>query len=97
VVEAQTHAGGRGKADGVNLAHFVEEEARLAGEILGMTLMTHQTNPHGRVVSKVLVEADLEIEKELYLGIVPDRTSATPVFMARETAEMDIEEVIVKR
>ena len=52
-------------------------EARLAGEILGMTLMTHQTNPHGRVVSKVLVEAALEIEKELYLGIVPDRTSAT--------------------
>ncbi len=93
VVKAQIHAGGRGKGGGVKLADSPEEAAKLAGEILGMTLVTHQTGPEGKIVGKVLVEEGLAIEKELYLGVVPDRATASLVFMASEAGGMDIEEV----
>ena len=93
VVKAQIHAGGRGKGGGVKLADSAEEAAKVAGEILGMTLVTHQTGPEGKIVGKVLVEEGLAIEKELYLGVVPDRATASLVFMASEAGGMDIEEV----
>ncbi len=93
VVKAQIHAGGRGKGGGVKLADSPEEAAKVAGEILGMTLVTHQTGPEGKIVGKVLVEEGLAIEKELYLGVVPDRATASLVFMASEAGGMDIEEV----
>jgi len=93
VVKAQIHAGGRGKGGGVKLADSAEEAAKVASEILGMTLVTHQTGPEGKLVGKVLVEEGLDIEKELYLGVVPDRTTASLVFMASEAGGMDIEEV----
>jgi succinyl-CoA synthetase beta subunit len=90
VVKAQIHAGGRGKGGGVKLAGSLEEAAKVASEILGMTLVTHQTGPEGKMVGKVLVEEGLDIDKELYLGVVPDRTTA---FMASEEGGMEIEEV----
>ena len=93
VVKAQIHAGGRGKGGGVKLADSPEEAAKVAGEILGMTLVTHQTGPEGKMVGKVLVEEGLAINKELYLGVVPDRKTASLVFMASEAGGMDIEEV----
>ncbi len=96
VVKAQIHAGGRGKGGGVKLALSLDEAEKIAGEILGMTLVTHQTGPQGRLVRRVLVEEGLEIEKELYLGIVPDRATASLVFMASEAGGMDIEEVAAK-
>ena len=73
VVKAQIHAGGRGKGGGVKIAKSVAEAADLASKILGMTLITHQTGPEGRVVRRLLIEETLPIEKELYLGIVIDR------------------------
>ena len=79
VVKAQIHAGGRGKGGGVKIAKSVEEAAELASKILGMTLVTHQTGPEGRVVRRLLIEETLPIEQELYLGIVIDRTEARPV------------------
>jgi len=93
VVKAQIHAGGRGKGGGVKLADSPDEAATVAGEILGMTLVTHQTGTEGKLVGKVLVEEGLDIEKELYLGVVPDRATASLVFMASEAGGMDIEEV----
>lgn len=93
VVKAQIHAGGRGKGGGVKLAKSVEEAAELAGKILGMTLVTHQTGPEGRVVRRLLIEETLPIEKELYLGIVIDRVEAKPVFMASAAGGMEIEQV----
>ncbi|MCJ8503071.1 ADP-forming succinate--CoA ligase subunit beta [Desulfatitalea alkaliphila] len=93
VVKAQIHAGGRGKGGGVKLAHSREEVTRVAEEMLGMTLVTHQTGPEGRVVKKLLVEQGLDIAKELYLSIVPDRASAQVVIMASEAGGMDIEAV----
>ena len=93
VVKAQIHAGGRGKGGGVRLAGSVEETAETAGEILGMTLVTHQTGPEGKVVGKVLVEEGLDIDKELYLGVVPDRGTASLILMASEAGGMEIEEV----
>jgi succinyl-CoA synthetase beta subunit len=93
VVKAQIHAGGRGKGGGVKLAKSVEEAADLAAKILGMTLVTHQTGPEGRVVRRLLVEETLPIEKELYLGIVIDRAEAKPVFMASVAGGMEIEQV----
>ncbi len=93
VVKAQIHAGGRGKGGGVKLAHSGEEVGRLAEEILGMTLITHQTGPEGRLVRKILVEQGLNIAKELYLSILPDRATATHVIMASESGGMDIEAV----
>jgi succinyl-CoA synthetase beta subunit len=93
VVKAQIHAGGRGKGGGVKIAKSVEEAADLAGKILGMTLVTHQTGPEGRVVRRLLIEETLPIEKELYLGIVIDRVEAKPVFMASVAGGMEIEQV----
>ena len=93
VVKAQIHAGGRGKGGGVKLAHSMEEVAAVAGEIIGMNLVTHQTGPAGQPVRKVLVEQGLNIAKELYLSILPDRATATHVIMASEAGGMDIETV----
>ena len=93
VVKAQIHAGGRGKGGGIKLADGPEEAQRAAEAILGMTLITPQTGPEGRLVQKVLVEEGMEIEKELYLGVVIDRSANRPVVMASEAGGMDIEEV----
>ncbi len=93
VVKAQIHAGGRGKGGGVKLAQSPEDAKQLAGEIIGMNLVTHQTGPEGRMVRKVLVEQGLDIAKELYLSIIPDRATAKVVIMASEAGGMDIEEV----
>ncbi len=93
VIKAQIHAGGRGKGGGVKIAKSVDEAADLASKILGMTLVTHQTGPEGRVVRRLLVEETLPIEKELYLGIVIDRVEARPVFMASAAGGMEIEQV----
>src|SRR5688572_4976950 len=93
VVKAQIHAGGRGKGGGVKLAKSAEEAERIAGEMLGMTLVTHQTGPEGRVVSRVLVEEGLQMSRELYLSLVLDRASGKPVMMASAAGGMDIEEV----
>jgi succinyl-CoA synthetase beta subunit len=93
VVKAQIHAGGRGKGGGVKLASSVAEAVELASKILGMTLVTHQTGPEGRIVRRLLIEETLPIERELYLGIVIDRERARPVFMASAAGGMEIEQV----
>jgi succinyl-CoA synthetase beta subunit len=93
VVKAQIHAGGRGKGGGVKVAKNAEEAAELAGRILGMTLITHQTGPEGRLVQRVLIEETLPIERELYLGIVLDRAVGKITFMASAAGGMEIEEV----
>ncbi len=93
VVKAQIHAGGRGKGGGVKIAKSVEEAGELAGKMLGMKLVTHQTGPEGRIVHRLLVEETLPIEKELYLGILVDRGEGKPVFMASAAGGMDIEQV----
>ena len=97
VVKAQIHAGGRGKGGGVKLAKSVEEASEIAGKILGMKLVTHQTGPEGRIVHRLLVEETLPIEKELYLGILVDRGEGKPVFMASAAGGMDIEQVAAER
>src|SRR5215813_13781082 len=96
VVKAQIHAGGRGKGGGVKIAKSVDEAGELAGKILGMRLVTHQTGPEGRIVRRLLIEETLPIEKELYLGILVDRAEGKPVFMASSAGGMDIEEVAAK-
>jgi len=96
MVKAQIHAGGRGKGGGVKLASSMEEVETLAGEILGMTLVTHQTGAEGRVVKKLLIEAGQKIEKELYLSLLVDRATASIVIMASRDGGMDIEEVAEK-
>jgi succinyl-CoA synthetase beta subunit len=96
VVKAQIHAGGRGKGGGVKLAQSESEVQSVADQIIGMDLITHQTGPRGRRVKKVLVEQGLNIEKELYLSIIPDRAIAKIVVMASEAGGMDIEEVAAK-
>jgi succinyl-CoA synthetase beta subunit len=93
VVKAQIHAGGRGKGGGVKLAKSPEEARDFAAQMLGMKLVTHQTGPEGREVRVLLIEEGLPIDKEFYLGIVLDRASGRPVFMASEAGGMDIEEV----
>src|SRR5688500_16905159 len=93
VVKAQIHAGGRGKGGGVKLARSPEEAKKIAGEILGMNLITHQTGPEGREVRVLLIEEGLPIDKEFYLGIVLDRASGRQVFMASSAGGMDIEEI----
>ena len=93
VVKAQIHAGGRGKGGGVKLAKSADEAQELAGKMLGMNLVTHQTGPEGREVRTLLVEEGLPIDKEFYLGIVLDRATGRPVFMASSAGGMDIEEV----
>jgi len=96
VVKAQIHAGGRGKGGGVKLAKDASEAAEIARRMLGMRLVTHQTGPEGRVVQRLLIEEQLPIERELYLGIVLDRVLGLPVFMASSAGGMEIEEVAAK-
>ena len=96
VVKAQIHAGGRGKGGGVKVAKDAAEAQQIACKMLGMTLVTHQTGPEGRVVERLLVEETLPIERELYLGIVLDRVQGQPVFMASAAGGMEIEEVAAK-
>jgi succinyl-CoA synthetase beta subunit len=96
VVKAQIHAGGRGKGGGVKLAHGAEEAREIAQRMLGMNLITHQTGPEGREVRVLLIEEGLPIDREFYLGIVLDRASGRPVFMASAAGGMDIEEVAAK-
>ena len=96
VVKAQIHAGGRGKGGGVKIAKSKDEVFTMAREMLGMTLVTHQTGPEGREVKTLLVEQGLDISKELYLSIVSDRETAKIVIMASEAGGMDIEEVSEK-
>jgi succinyl-CoA synthetase beta subunit len=96
VVKAQIHAGGRGKGGGVKVARDTSEATELARKILGMTLVTHQTGPEGRLVKRLLIEETLPIERELYLGIVLDRVQGKPVFMASSAGGMEIEEVAAK-
>jgi len=93
VVKAQIHAGGRGKGGGVKLARSGDEAEDIAGHILGMTLVTPQTGPAGRIVKRVLIEEGLDIKRELYLGLLVDRASGLPVFMASAAGGMEIEEV----
>ena len=93
VVKAQIHAGGRGKAGGVKLAKSPDEAASLASSILGMTLVTPQTGPEGRVVRRLLIEEGLDIKREIYLSILVDRAVGAPVFMASSAGGMEIEEV----
>src|SRR5881275_2662615 len=93
VVKAQIHAGGRGKGGGVKVAKNADEAADLARKILGMTLITHQTGPEGKVVQRLLIEETLPIERELYLGIVLDRSLGESVFMASKAGGIEIEEV----
>jgi len=97
VVKAQIHAGGRGKGGGVKIAKSVEEAVEIAGKMLGMKLVTHQTGPEGRIVHRLLIEETLPIEKELYLGILVDRGEGKPVFMASAAGGMDIEQVAAER
>ena len=96
VVKAQIHAGGRGKGGGVKLARSADEAREMAKQILGMNLVTHQTGPEGRQVRVLLIEEGLPIDREFYLGIVLDRASGRPVFMASSAGGMDIEEVAAK-
>ena len=93
VVKAQIHAGGRGKGGGVKLAHNPNEAEHLARVMIGKKLVTVQTGPEGRVVKRVLIEEGLEVARELYLGIVIDRTSGRPVFMASSEGGVEIEVV----
>src|SRR5271169_2740317 len=96
VVKAQIHAGGRGKGGGVKIAKSVEEAVELATKMLGMTLVTHQTGPEGRLVRRLLIEETLPIEKEYYLGVVLDREAAKNVFMASAAGGMEIEQVVAE-
>ncbi len=96
VVKAQIHAGGRGKAGGVKLAKSLEEVEKIAEEMLGMTLVTHQTGPEGKVVKKVYIEEGADIKDEFYLGMVLDRALEMPVMMASTEGGMEIEEVAAK-
>jgi succinyl-CoA synthetase beta subunit len=93
VVKAQIHAGGRGKGGGVKLAKSPKEAEKHAGDIIGMTLVTPQTGPEGRLVKKVLIEEGMEIVKELYMGILVDRETSRVLIMASEAGGMEIEEV----
>ena len=96
VVKAQIHAGGRGKGGGVKIAKSVEEAGELAGKMIGMTLVTHQTGPEGRVVRRLLIEETLPIARELYVSMLLDRAEAKLVVMASAAGGMDIEEVAAK-
>jgi succinyl-CoA synthetase beta subunit len=93
VVKAQIHAGGRGKGGGVKVAKSLDEVRDYASKILGMTLVTHQTGPEGRLVKRLLIEEGADIKKELYVGMVVDRASQRVALMASSEGGMDIEEV----
>ncbi|MCH2411249.1 acetate--CoA ligase family protein, partial [Myxococcota bacterium] len=96
VVKAQIHAGGRGKGGGIKLAKNPEEAAKMAEEILGMNLVTHQTGVDGKLVRKVYVEAGSEIDRELYLAMTLDRATENFAVVASTEGGMDIEEVAEK-
>lgn len=96
VVKAQIHAGGRGKAGGVKVAKNLEEVRTYAGEILGKTLITHQTGPEGKEVKRLLIEEGCDIKKEYYVGLVLDRVTSRVVMMASEEGGTEIEEVAEK-
>src|SRR5690625_2759133 len=93
VVKAQIHAGGRGKAGGVKVAKSVDEVRTYADEILGKTLVTHQTGPDGKEVKRLLIEEGCDIQKEYYVGVVLDRATSRVVMMASEEGGTEIEEV----
>jgi len=93
VVKAQIHAGGRGKAGGVKLAHSPDEAAEIASHMLGMNLVTIQTGPSGRIVKRLLIEEGLVIKRELYLSLLVDRVTGKVIFMASTAGGMEIEEV----
>jgi succinyl-CoA synthetase beta subunit len=96
VVKAQIHAGGRGKGGGVKLAKSPQEAEDIAKQMLGMTLVTHQTGPEGKKVGRVLVEEGVQIDRELYVSILIDRAAEAPVVIASAAGGMDIEEVAAK-
>ena len=96
VVKSQIHAGGRGKGGGVKVVKSVDEARRTADEMLGMTLVTHQTGPAGKEVKRVYIEEGCDIARELYLGMLVDRASARITVMASTEGGMDIEEVAAK-
>lgn len=96
VVKAQIHAGGRGKGGGVKIANSPAEVRELAKEMLGMTLVTHQTGPEGREVKRLLIEQGVDIDREMYVGIVLDRESKADVFMVSTEGGMEIEKVAAK-
>lgn len=93
VVKAQIHAGGRGKGGGVKLANSIDEVKTVSSQMLGMTLVTHQTGPEGKTVNRLLVEAGQDIKKEFYLSLLVDRATASVLIMASQDGGMDIEEV----
>ena len=93
VVKAQIHAGGRGLGGGVKLAKSIDEVREWADKILGMTLVTHQTGPEGKVVRKIYIEEGADIQKEFYLGMLLDRAAEMPVMMASTEGGMEIEKV----
>ncbi len=93
VVKAQIHAGGRGKAGGVKVAKSIDEVRTYASEILGKTLVTHQTGPEGKEVKRLLIEEGCDIQKEYYIGLVLDRATSSVVMMASEEGGTEIEEV----
>ena len=96
VVKAQIHAGGRGKGGGVKIARSADEAAQLAKQMIGTTLVTHQTGPEGKKVGRVLIEEGLQIDRELYLSVLIDRAAARPVVIASAAGGMDIEEVAAR-
>jgi succinyl-CoA synthetase beta subunit len=93
VVKAQIHAGGRGKGGGVKVAKSIDDVKRLAGDILGMQLKTHQTGPEGQKVRRLYIEDGADIQKEYYLSVVTDRATQKVAFIASSEGGMDIEEV----
>ena len=97
VVKAQIHAGGRGKGGGVKLAKSLDEVRQLANDMLGMTLVTHQTGPDGRVVKRIYIEDGCEIDRELYLSVVLDRATSRITFVASSEGGVEIEEVAAKQ
>ncbi len=96
VVKAQIHAGGRGKGGGVKVVRSIEEVQREATRMLGMTLVTHQTGPHGRMVRRLYIEDGSDIARELYLSALVDRETSRVAFIASTEGGMDIEEVAKK-
>src|SRR5215468_6684293 len=96
VVKAQIHAGGRGKAGGVKVVKSIADVKSAAQQMLGMTLVTHQTGPAGKVVKRIYVEGGCDIKRELYLGMLVDRATSRITIMASAEGGMEIEEVAAK-
>ncbi|HSP56180.1 MAG TPA: ADP-forming succinate--CoA ligase subunit beta [Dehalococcoidia bacterium] len=95
-VKAQIHAGGRGKGGGIKLAQTPEEAREVADKIIGMQLVTHQTGPEGKLVKRVLVEEQLQVDRELYLSVVIDNSIGLPIVMASAEGGVEIEEVAAR-